>query len=448
MHHRPNILYVVHRLPYPPDKGDRIRNFHVLRFLSRRAAVHLACLADEPIGDESLAELAGYCERLAVVRLTPALRAVRVARSVVRGGTATEGAFDSPKLRQLLRTWAAQTDFHATVASASSVAPYLRLDELRHAPAIVDLVDVDSQKWFDYAAASTGLRAWIYGAEGRRLRRLEADLPAWARAVTLVSGAEADLYRRACSVRPSIVHAVHNGVDLEYFRPIDAKVTRHNARPVCVFVGALDYRPNVDGANWFCRHVLPLIRVARPDAKVCLVGRKPAPAVQQLAELPGVELVGQVPDVRPYVASATVAVVPLRIARGLQNKVLEAMAMGKAVVASPQALAGVKVEPGVHLRAAESPAEWAEAVLRLFDDAPLRQQLGSAARAFVELHHDWDRCLSPFAELLGLPDTDSAERGAELAEHDNQPSSVGTEYSEPSSQSTTPHTEQTTISSY
>jgi sugar transferase (PEP-CTERM/EpsH1 system associated) len=330
-------------------------------------------------------------------------RAVRVARSVLRGGTASEGAFDSPELRQLVRTWAIQTGFHATLASASSMAPYLRLDELGAAPAVVDLVDVDSQKWFDYAAASSGLQAWMHRTEGRRLRRLEAGLPSWASAVTLVSSAEADLYRRVCGVQAPHVHAVPNGVDLDYFRPADTDGAAPADRAVCVFVGALDYRPNVEGAIWFCRHVLPLVRRSRPDAQVRLVGRKPAPAVRRLAELPGVELVGQVPDVRPHVASATVAVVPLQIARGLQNKVLEAMAMGKAVVASPQTLAGVRAEPGVHVIAAESPAQWAETLLRLFDDARLRQQLGAAARSFVEQHHDWERCLAPLAELLGLP---------------------------------------------
>ncbi len=438
MHHRPNILYVVHRLPYPPDKGDRIRNFHVLRFLARRAAVHLACLADEPIDDAPVAELARHCERLAVVRLTPVRRVVRVARSVLRGATATEGAFESPELRQLVRTWAAQTEFHATLASASSVASYLRLDELRRVPAVVDLVDVDSQKWFDYAAASSRPRAWLYRTEGRRLRRLESALPSWASAVTLVSDAEADLYRRACRAESASVHAIPNGVDLDYFCPSHLDGADPADEPVCVFVGALDYRPNVDGAVWFCRYVLPLLRRGRPEAKVCLVGRKPAPAVRQLVELPGVELVGQAPDVRPHVARATVAVVPLRIARGLQNKVLEAMAMGKAVVASPQALAGVKAEPGAHLLAAESPTEWAETVLGLFDDRRLRRQLGSAARTFVEQHHDWDQCLAPFGELLGLPETADAERVRVL----------GTEYAVPSSQSAAPILEHATIASY
>src|SRR5262249_31571633 len=158
------------------------------------------------------------------------------------------------------------------------------------------------------------------------------------RAVTLVSEAEADLYRTFCA--PGEVHAATNGVDLDYFRP----QPRQAAEQACVFVGALDYRPNVDAACWFCGEVWPEVPRRRPRAQVWLVGRRPTAAVQRLGEVPGVCVVGQVPDVRPYVARAALAVVPLRIARGVQNKVLEAMAMARPVVASPQA--GLKPRAG------------------------------------------------------------------------------------------------------
>ena len=171
----------------------------------------------------------------------------------------------------------------------------------------------------------------------------------------------------------------------------------------CVFVGALDYRPNVEGAVWFCREVWPRLRDRVPGARLDLVGRRPAPAVRRLAEVPGVEVVGPVPDVRPYLARAAVAVVPLRIARGVQNKVLEALAMGKAVVASPQALTGLGVGPGEHVLSASSPWEWVEAIGQLLDDAGFRQRLGSEGRLYVEENHDWGRCLDPFGSLVGLP---------------------------------------------
>jgi polysaccharide biosynthesis protein PslH len=218
--------------------------------------------------------------------------------------------------------------------------------------------------------------------------------------VTLVSEAEAELYRR---FRPGeAAHAISNGVDLDAFRPDPS-----GFKQGCVFVGALDYRPNVDGACWFCRAVWPEIRRRHPQATLSLVGRRPAPAVRRLGREPGVVVVGQVPDIRPHLAVAAVAVVPLRIARGVQNKVLESLAMGKAIVASPQALEGLRVEHGVHVLAASTPREWADAVSRLLDDEPLRRHLGSAGRQHVEEHHRWEVRLEPFGTLLGLPPASS-----------------------------------------
>jgi sugar transferase (PEP-CTERM/EpsH1 system associated) len=394
--HRPDVLYVVHRVPYPPDKGDRIRAFHLLRYLSRRAAVHLACLADEPLAEEARATLHRYCARLAVVPLGDRSRWLWALASVAQGRTVSEGAFHSPALCRALQSWAADTSFRASLGSASSVAPYLRRGALRRVPAVVDLVDVDSQKWLDYAAVARGPRAWLYRREGHRLRRLEGALPGWARAVTVVSEAEADLYRRFCPAAP--VHAVPNGVDLEYFRPADDATEESGG----VFVGALDYPPNVDAACWFCREVWPEIVRRRPGARLRLVGRRPTAEVQRLADVPGVEVVGQVPDVRPHVAASAVAVAPLRIARGVQNKVLEAMAMGKAVVASPQALAGLGNRPGLPAVRATTASEWVDHVGDLLAGEARRRQLGQAGRLYVEAHHDWDRCLGPFGALLGL----------------------------------------------
>lgn len=389
-----DLLFLTHRVPYPPDKGDRIRTYHMLRFLAERARVHLACLADEPVAGESVQELQRLCARVEIVPLGYS-RWLHGIASLLRGRTVTEGVFQSSALRDTVRSWAQTTRFGAALASASSLVSYLQLPGLESVPAVVDLMDVDSQKWLDYAAMARGPRSWLYRIEGQRLRQMETGLPAQFRAVLLVSVAEAALYREFC--KPGVVEAVGNGVDLDYFQP-SADATE----PACVFVGALDYRPNIDGIVWFCETVWPRIKRQRSDAVLYIVGRRPVRDVQDLARLPGVVVAGTVPDVRPYVRRSAVAVAPLRLARGLQNKVLEALAMGKATIAAPPALAALSVEPGVNVVSASSPSDWEAAVLQLLDDAALRQRLGDAGRRYVEQHHAWDKCLAPLPGLLGL----------------------------------------------
>jgi sugar transferase (PEP-CTERM/EpsH1 system associated) len=393
---RPDILYLAHRVPYPPDKGDRIRTYHILRFLAAHANVHLACLADEPVSEDTVAALAGFCKRLAIVPLGGSSRWGRALGSFLCGQTITAGAFSSPGLRAAVRAWARTTPFQTVLGSASSMAPYLNLLELQNTPAVVDVMDVDSQKWFDYAAAKPWPRSWLYRIEGRRLRRLEESLARRGRVLT-VSSPEADLFRSFC---PSAdIDAITNGVDLSYFQ----QSTEVAPEQGLVFVGALDYFPNIDAAIWFCREVWPEVQRRRPEARFRLVGRKPAPAVLRLSGIAGVELLGTVADVRPHLARAAVVVIPLRIARGLQNKVLEAMAMGKPVVASPCALAALHTQPGVHLLTASSPEEWIGAISQLLDNEPLRRTLGQAGRQYVEERHDWNVCLAPLLEILGRP---------------------------------------------
>ncbi|HEV8059397.1 MAG TPA: TIGR03087 family PEP-CTERM/XrtA system glycosyltransferase [Gemmataceae bacterium] len=396
MSQRPTVLFLTHRTPYPPDKGDRIRTYNVLRFLSTRAEVHLACLADEWVSPEQNEGMHRFASRVGVVPIGPS-RWVSALTSLATGGTVSQGAFRSGRLTDLLRSWAREVRYDACLVSASSLVPYMELPELRSTPAVVDLIDLDSQKWLDYAAAG-GLKALLYRLEGRRLREVEKQLSSRFRAAVVVSEVEAELYRH---FGPNgMVHVIPNGVDLDYFAPQAAKAVLG-----CVFVGAFDYKPNVLGAAWFCREIWPELRRRHPEARCRLVGRKPTAAVTALAAIPGVEVVGQVPDVRPYVASASVVIAPLQIARGIQNKVLEALSMAKAVVASPQAFAGIAAKAGEHLIEAQDAGAWVQAIETLWKNPDERVRLGKAGRAFVEANHCWQACLEPLAGLLGLSDT-------------------------------------------
>jgi sugar transferase (PEP-CTERM/EpsH1 system associated) len=261
---------------------------------------------------------------------------------------------------------------------------------------VVDLVDVDSQKWLDYAAASPWPKRSLYRLEARRVRKLEASLPKWVRATAVVSTAEANLYDSYAGEAAATVAS--NGVDLDYFQPREEATTL-----ACAFVGAMDYFPNIDGAVWFANEVWPLIRSRFPTAEFRIVGRKPAPAVEALATIPGLVVTGSVPDVRPHVASAMVVVAPLRLARGVQNKVLEAPAMGKPVVAAPPALAALGTISGKDVVAATTPTEFADAVCGLFANPESCRELGRAGRDYVEAHHHWEHCLQPLLDEIFAP---------------------------------------------
>jgi len=381
-------------VPYPPDKGDRIRTYYTLRFLAQRHRIDLACLADEPVGEETREVLNDLCARVAIVPNQSRLRWARAGWAVLSGGVASIAAFRSSELARTLEIWAGDTSYDLALASASSVAPYLRLPSLHGVPGVVDLVDVDSQKWFDYAASVRGLRRWVYRREGEALRRYEQELASWARGVLLVSDAEAKLFT---NIAPdATIRTVTNGVNLEYFVPGPGE-----PRPAsCVFVGALDYHPNVDAVCWFTSQIWPKVLQTSPRATFRVVGRKPVPAVLALADQPGVEVVGQVADVRPEVRAAEVVIAPLRIARGLQNKVLEALALARPVVSGAPALAGFLpgLEPPV-VRA-DTSDEWVAAIAGLFADPVRRAKLSSAGREYVERHYAWDQCLLPLQEVI------------------------------------------------
>jgi sugar transferase (PEP-CTERM/EpsH1 system associated) len=390
----PKVLYLTHRVPYPPDRGDRIRTYNILKLTS----IFLACLADELLAGGSSHHLESLCSRVAIVPVNHKLRWMTAAISAARGKTATEGLFQSRALRRIVTEWAREHDFSAILCVCSSMIQYTAIPELQQVPLFVDLIDVDSQKWADYAELASGWKKWLYRLESQRVQRLESKLAERARAVMVVSQDEAQLLRRVATA--ATVEAMVNGVDVQYFSP--ASNESHHDIPRCVFVGVLDYHPNVDGLQWFCANVWPSVHRQFPEARFSIVGKRPSHAVRQLGQVPGVEVVGDVSDVRPYLAQASVVAVPLRIARGIQNKVLEAMAMGKAVVASSAACEGLQVKPSVHLECANQPNDWIHLIATLFNRPEACRCLGNAARAFVVGNHAWDACLQPLSQLLEL----------------------------------------------
>lgn len=396
---RPRVLYITHRVPWPPDRGDRIRTWNVLKYLSVRADVDLACLADEPVSEATMTELRRVSRRLAVIPHAGKKRYAAGLMSLAAGNTVTEGLFNCRALKQTLQQWDRTCLYTALLASSSGVARYLFEPFLRQpATRWVDLTDVDSQKWLDYSRSSSFPMSMVYAAEGRRLRRVEQMLAERCERLLVVSNAERDLFRSFCPT--DRIHAVSNGVDSTFFAPSEkSKVDPHS----CVFVGVMNYKPNADAAIWFADHVFPKLQQKYPDASFRIVGKSPTADVQNLAMRPGIEVTGSVPDVRPWLYRSTCAVVPLHIARGVQNKVLEAMSCGRPVICSPSPLKGLAAEPGLHLLQADSAEEWVQSISRVFDDTCLQEELGMAGAAYVQLRHSWDQCLAPLDDMLAQP---------------------------------------------
>lgn len=400
-----NILFLTHRFPHPPNKGDRIRSYHLLKKLASIGTVHLGTFADEPVKKSSMEVLRRLTARSEIVPVSP-FRWWNAASSLATGRSATEGLFRSRRLQETLRRWTSETDFDFGIAFCSSMATFL--DPLPIPLKLVDLVDVDSEKFRQYAAKESLPKRFLYSLEGRRLQRLERRIGDFADRVVLATAPEKDLYRSISD--NATVAAVPNGVDFDYFSPSSAAPEPDS----CVFVGAMDYRPNIEGVKWFADCVWPEIRRRRPDAVFRIVGRNPARSVQTLADRPGVEVSGETPDVRPYLSRSMVAVAPLQIARGVQNKVLEAMAAGRPVLASAHAAVGIHVRHDSELLIADEPAEWVDRLIALFDDSALRNRIALTGRKYVESNHSWDACLAPWAEWLSRTSPEDGRRHTAL----------------------------------
>lgn len=388
------ILFLCHRVPYPPDKGEKIRAFHEIRALARRHRVHLLTLADGPVPD--LAPLDALCERVEVFPINRMAGYFRAALGATRPRPFTLSFFESKELAQRVRELAARESFDVAVAYSSSMGQYLEL--LPDLPKVMDMVDVDSAKWEQYARfAPLPLRP-VYALEAKRLRAYEVELARRLDCVSLATAREARLLE---SFAPgSQVSTVVNGVDLEFFKPLDLPKA---PRPTLVFTGQMDYFANVDGVVHFARRVFPRLRERFPELELLVVGRSPAPAVRALGDLPGVLVTGAVGDVRPFLARAWVFVAPLRIAQGVQNKVLEAMASNLPVVCSDRVHAGVSeggFRHGRDLLAASTDGEMVEAVASLLEDPDARDRFAECAYQRLVASYRWAPNLERFEELI------------------------------------------------
>lgn len=391
------ILFLAHRIPFPPDRGDKIRSWHVLKHLAGLGRVHLACFADD---DADAAHLQGLRQALGDrlgevhVEVRRSSRPVAAARAFATGKPLSLTLFDSPRMCRFVADRLADPKLSAVYAFSGQMAQYV--PEGARQRFVMDFVDMDSAKFEAYAQAG-GLLAPVHAREARILSAFERQTAKHADSCLFVSEAEAALFRARTGA--ANVHALANGIDSRHFSPDAAfprlSVAERGEGPILLFTGQMDYRPNVEAVRWFAAEVLPRL----PQARFVIAGRNPAAPVKALASN-RVIVTGAVRDMRSWLAAADLVVAPLQIARGIQNKVLEAMAMARPVVASPAAFEGIEAEPGRDLVVEEDADATVRAIEALLASPDRARILGAAGRDLVVGRYAWDARLAPLEGLL------------------------------------------------
>ena len=407
-----DLLLLVHRMPYPPNKGDKIRSWHLLRHLAGRYRVHLGTFIDDPDDWRHVDHVRSLCASSHFAPLQPRMARVRSLGALLGSRPMSLDYYRDRGMRQWVRQTMAARRIERVVVFSSPMAQYVQ--QYDGARRIVDLCDVDSEKWRQYAQQRSWPASMVYGLEARRLLAYERQVAAASDAALFVSAPEAQLFATLAPESAARVGWYSNGVDTAYFSPDDAHANPYAAgEQAMVFCGAMDYWPNVDAVQWFARDVLPAVLAREPRARFVIVGARPSPEVQALATLPGVTVTGTVPDVRPYVAHAALSVAPLRVARGIQNKVLEAMSMAQTVVLTPQALEGIDAVPGRDVVLANDAPSFATVVCAQLAAPGI---LGAAARRLVERAYGWDARLSALDALLEISRPAAPDRVPAMAQ--------------------------------
>ena len=388
-----NVLFVCHRLPFPPSRGGKIRPFNIIRHLNRQGhRVTVASVARSLDEAEAGRGLSEYCDEVLCEIIGEPLAVLKMLSKVPTMDPSSMGYFHSRALARRIQRSHQKNPFDFVFVHCSSVAPYVI--DMNGMPKMFDLGDVDSEKWLIYSRVRKFPLSLVYWLEGMKLRRAEKRLAQQFDLCTCTTRAERATFDGFGTSVPS--GWFPNGVDSEYFAPVDAPYDND----LISFVGRMDYFPNQQAMFWFCRDVWPLLRREYPDLRLQIVGANPSRDVKALADEPNVTVTGSVDDVRPYVTRSALTVAPLRIARGTQNKILESMAMGVPVVSSREASDGIDAVPDEHFLVADGATQFCERILRVVRDPQRRTDLAVAARQRVLRNHAWSGSMEKFDELV------------------------------------------------
>ena len=385
------VLFLSQRAPYPPNRGDKITTWRIVERLQREHEVTVISFAHDEDDREAAAEL--RAKGISTIDIPHDERMKKLASLplLLTRKPLTLGVYGSGKLQAEVDRRVGQTD--AAYAYSSSMGAFLAHHDV---PWVMHFAELDSDKWSQYAGRTGWPMSWVYRREARTLEAYERDLARRSAANVFCTPLEERIFQDRIPGFPSTV--MRNGVDLEFFSPSPSTAEAGHL----VFTGVMDYYPNVDGCVWFVNEILPRIREHHPDVRFSIVGSRPNAEVQRLATTPGVEVTGFVDDTRDWLRRASLAVAPLRIARGIQNKVLESLAMGLPTVGTTCATQGVSGSAGEDYLVADDAEGFARAVVSLLDAPDRAGDLAREGRRFVEEHYDWERTLAPLEELLSL----------------------------------------------
>ena len=387
-------------MPYPPNKGDKIRSYHLLAHLAQRFKVHLGTFVDDTDDWRHADTVRHLCATAHIAALHPMRAKLRSLRAFAAGQALTLDYYRDAAMQAWVEKTVAEYGIHRVVVFSSGMAQYA--EGIPNACRIIDFIDVDSDKWVQYADTKPWPLSWLYRREGQELLRYERRVAREFDASLFVSAAEAGLFRKLAPESAARIGHMSNGVDTAYFSPERSYDNPYSPNEAAVvFTGAMDYWPNIDAVQWFAETIMPAVRERNEKAMFYIVGARPTQQVKNLEQIPGVKVTGAVDDVRPYIAHAKVAVAPLRIARGIQNKVLEAMAMGKSVVVSPAALEGIDAAPGREILLAGDDTQYVNAVTALLTLS--LPEIGRAARRKVVEQYGWASHLRTLDTLLDVP---------------------------------------------
>jgi len=394
-----NLLYLVHRIPFPPNKGDKIRSFHWLKHLARKHRIYLGTFVDDPADWDHVKTLGEYCEEVVAIPLNPLWGRLKSLRGLTSGDPLTLPYYANSRMKRWAQSVVEEKSIDAVFVFSSAMAQFVDPDW--ECVKIIDFVDVDSDKWHQYAQSKPFWSAWIYRREGDRLLQYDRAIAGCFDRSLFVTQAEAGLFRKLAPEVADQVDFVENGVDLEYFQGSrEFSNPYHPGEQVFVFTGAMDYWANVDAVRWFADQVFPELLQHHVEARFYIVGARPTETVKALGRREGVVVTGSVPDIRPFLAHARLAVAPLRIARGIQNKVLEAMAMSKSVLTSSMAMDGLEAPEDLDLEVSDDPEAMINIALRTLRERAYLPRFSPSNRRFVEMRYSWDSHLESLDGFL------------------------------------------------